>query len=84
MCNECWDGGELIVCDMCPMAFHLQCIGLHAMPKSNFWFCPHHECATCHRRVSAAALLFRWVQFTVWVDVHMTQFRCNNRVCSFL
>ena len=59
MCNECWDGGDLIVCDMCPMAFHLDCIGLKCMPKGNIWFCPHHQCATCARRVSAAALLFR-------------------------
>ena len=59
ICNECWDGGEMIVCDMCPMAFHLACIGLKCMPKGNIWFCPHHQCATCSRRVSAAALLFR-------------------------
>jgi hypothetical protein len=60
ICNECWDGGELIVCDTCPMAFHLACIGLTCMPAGNFWFCPHHQCATCNRRVSAAALLFRY------------------------
>jgi hypothetical protein len=41
------------------MAFHLACIGLTCMPAGNFWFCPHHQCATCKRRVSAAALLFR-------------------------
>jgi hypothetical protein len=59
MCNECWDGGDLLVCDMCPMAFHLDCIGLKCMPKGLLWLCPHHSCATCSRRVSAAALLFR-------------------------
>lgn len=67
MCNECWDGGELLVCDVCPMAFHPQCIGLSKMPSGSLWFCPHHQCATCARRVSAAALLFRWVGSLLFV-----------------
>jgi hypothetical protein len=61
MCNECWDGGELLVCDICPMAFHLGCIGLTKVPKEFQWFCPHHQCATCDRRICAAGLLFRSV-----------------------
>jgi hypothetical protein len=59
MCNECWDGGELLVCDICPMAFHLECIGLKTVPKEMQWFCPHHQCATCNRKICAAGLLFR-------------------------
>ena len=67
-CQECWDGGELIVCDLCPMSFHLECLGLKEMPKGSQWFCPHHICATCSRRVGAATLLFRYiVTITIYV-----------------
>jgi hypothetical protein len=58
-CMGCWDGGELIVCDMCPMAYHLECLGLKEMPKGSIWQCPHHRCVTCLRRTSAASFLFR-------------------------
>lgn len=73
ICNECWDGGELLVCDICPMAFHPQCIGLTKIPTGFQWFCPHHQCATCMRRVSAASLLFRCVRV-----------RCNCAILVFL
>ncbi|KAJ1441544.1 hypothetical protein B484DRAFT_106271 [Ochromonadaceae sp. CCMP2298] len=59
VCQECWDGGELLVCDLCPLGFHLKCLGLQQMPSVSMWHCPHHHCATCLRRVSAATLLFR-------------------------
>jgi hypothetical protein len=26
-CMACGDGGELLLCDMCPAAYHLECIG---------------------------------------------------------
>lgn len=58
-CLECWDGGELVLCDICPAAFHLQCLGLKALPSSMQWQCPHHVCRKCHRKSSAAGLLFR-------------------------
>ena len=27
-CQVCWDGGELMCCDFCPVSVHPECIGL--------------------------------------------------------
>lgn len=79
MCNECWDGGELLVCDVCPMAFHPQCIGLTKIPTGSQWFCPHHQCATCARRVSAAALLFRYcIELTRFLPLESQMFQFSS------
>jgi len=59
VCQQCWDGGELIVCDLCPMSYHLKCLGLKRNPKEKRWMCPHHYCHNCNRRSGAATLLFR-------------------------
>nr|GMC91822.1 uncharacterized protein LOC109158230 [Ipomoea batatas] len=40
MCAVCGDGGELILCDGCPQAFHAACLGLECAPSSN-WLCAH-------------------------------------------
>eukprot|EP01034_Spumella_vulgaris_P021358 gene21358-27388_t len=58
-CQICGDGGDLLVCEMCPLSFHLECLGLDEMPTSNLWCCPQHECTDCARKASAAGLLFR-------------------------
>lgn len=39
-CFLCKDGGELLCCDSCPLAFHLACIGLATVPEGS-WQCPH-------------------------------------------
>ena len=39
VCNECQLGGTLICCDTCPRAFHLDCLGLDAVPEGD-WNCP--------------------------------------------
>jgi hypothetical protein len=36
-CGEC--DGELLLCDACPAAFHLGCVGLREVPVGD-WFCP--------------------------------------------
>lgn len=40
MCAVCGDGGELIICNGCPRAFHADCLGLQSLP-TNDWYCPH-------------------------------------------
>lgn len=28
VCTICHDGGSLVLCDLCPSSFHLECVGL--------------------------------------------------------
>ncbi|PFH46225.1 hypothetical protein AMATHDRAFT_70336 [Amanita thiersii Skay4041] len=61
-CNYCRDGGELIMCNLCPRVFHSKCHGItkkaaafaHSVP------CSQHSCAVCYRSTSdAGGMLFR-------------------------
>jgi hypothetical protein len=60
VCSICNDGGELLLCDHCPSAFHHDCLGLpvpaaccraSASPEQEEeeerWFCPCCRCAAC-------------------------------------
>ena len=40
-CEICDDGGDLILCDACPHAYHLECLQLSDIPEGK-WYCP--EC----------------------------------------
>ncbi|XP_010556511.1 PREDICTED: increased DNA methylation 1 [Tarenaya hassleriana] len=51
-CSICHWGGELVLCDGCPSAFHYGCIGLKGLPEGNFWFCPSCCCGICGSRES--------------------------------
>jgi len=46
LCRVCGDGGDLLCCDACPATFHLDCLGLGALPTGD-WFCPACRCAEC-------------------------------------
>nr|GMD23842.1 uncharacterized protein LOC109182566 [Ipomoea batatas] len=46
ICSICHDGGELILCDRCPSAFHTGCLGLKELPDGD-WFCPLCCCRIC-------------------------------------
>ncbi|XP_071681357.1 increased DNA methylation 1-like [Lolium perenne] len=46
VCSVCADGGEMLLCDCCPSAFHHGCVGLDATPQGE-WFCPPCRCAIC-------------------------------------
>lgn len=62
-CLVCWDGGDLVCCDLCPAAYHPRCLGLGSadeIPAFGVWSCPHHSCGTCDRRsAQVGGLLFR-------------------------
>ncbi|KAJ8599245.1 hypothetical protein CTAYLR_006223 [Chrysophaeum taylorii] len=38
-CHVCSRGGELLCCDSCPRAFHLDCVGLDSIPAGDLWVC---------------------------------------------
>ncbi|KAF8397526.1 hypothetical protein HHK36_016444 [Tetracentron sinense] len=40
MCTVCGDGGEMILCDGCPRAFHTACLELQDVPEGD-WYCPY-------------------------------------------
>ena len=42
-CQSCWDGGELIVCSVCPAAYHATCLRLKKAPSTFQWICPLYE-----------------------------------------
>lgn len=43
MCQNCMSCIDFdfpnVVCDSCLNVFHLQCVGLHNLPKSRYWYC---------------------------------------------
>lgn len=57
-CLTCWDAGELVLCDCCPAAYHLKCVGLRAVP-GGIWSCPQHRCEVCQRTNTAAGNLLK-------------------------
>ncbi|XP_047090413.1 uncharacterized protein LOC124702324 [Lolium rigidum] len=42
LCSICSDGGELLLCDTCPRAFHRECVGLSSVPRGT-WCCRYCE-----------------------------------------
>ncbi|KAK3024427.1 hypothetical protein RJ639_044601 [Escallonia herrerae] len=38
LCSICADGGELLLCDTCPRAFHTECVFLPSIPRGT-WYC---------------------------------------------
>ncbi|CAK8535317.1 unnamed protein product [Lathyrus sativus] len=40
LCSICQDGGDLLCCDGCPRAFHIDCVPLPCIP-SGTWYCKY-------------------------------------------
>lgn len=47
VCCVCHWGGDLLLCDGCPSAFHHSCLGLSSLPEEELWFCPCCCCDIC-------------------------------------
>ncbi|CAA7034883.1 unnamed protein product [Microthlaspi erraticum] len=47
VCCVCHYGGDLLLCDGCPSAFHHTCLGFSSLPKEELWFCPCCCCDVC-------------------------------------
>ena len=62
VCQSCWDGGEIVCCDLCPVSVHPACIGITMKDITRYhrWSCPHHSCHECGRKAAAVGgILFR-------------------------
>ena len=62
VCQSCWDGGEIVCCDLCPVSVHPDCIGITVKDITRYhrWSCPHHSCHECGRKAAAVGgILFR-------------------------
>jgi hypothetical protein len=58
-CHLCKMGGELLCCTWCPFSYHVECVGLAAIPRGYF-SCPQHHCSVCERKSGAVGgMLFR-------------------------
>ncbi|KAG2243779.1 hypothetical protein Bca52824_094383 [Brassica carinata] len=53
VCCVCHFGGDLLLCDGCPSAFHHTCIGLPNLPEEELWFCPCCCCDICGSMVTS-------------------------------
>ncbi|KAF8634735.1 hypothetical protein AX15_000747 [Amanita polypyramis BW_CC] len=61
-CNYCRDGGELVMCGLCPRVFHPRCHGMSkaATARTLHISCSQHSCTDCRRSTSdAGGMLFR-------------------------
>ncbi|XP_020588807.1 uncharacterized protein LOC110030435 [Phalaenopsis equestris] len=47
LCGICADGGDLLLCDRCPRAFHKECVGLSSIPNGD-WYCQY--CENLHQK----------------------------------
>jgi chromodomain-helicase-DNA-binding protein 4 len=61
-CRVCRDGGELLCCDACPLAYHTYCLNppLRTVPEGD-WHCPRCSCEPLKGKV-AKILTWRWAE----------------------
>ncbi len=62
ICQVCLDGGDLILCGICPRAYHFDCLEPDFKAKAKGWQfnCPQHECHDCSQKTTdAGGMLYR-------------------------
>ena len=61
-CQVCLDGGELHCCQLCPRAYHFDCLDPEFQSKAMGWQfnCPQHQCYDCEQKTSeVGGMLYR-------------------------
>lgn len=54
-CEECQQGGDILLCNTCPRAYHLACVDADLEePPEDTWSCPHCEEQSEERQESSA------------------------------
>ncbi len=64
-CHTCKDGGELLCCDFCPLAYHLKCLipPMSAIPNGE-WRCARCEAEPLEGKVERIHT-WRWTEFPI-------------------
>ena len=64
-CHTCKDGGELLCCDNCPLAFHMTCLvpPMEIIPSGD-WRCPRCEATPLEGKVQQI-ITWRWRELPV-------------------
>lgn len=62
-CQVCWDGGELVLCSLCPRSYHFACLDKDAKARSKGkmgFNCNQHQCLDCEQKTTdAGGMIFR-------------------------
>ena len=61
-CQVCWDGGDIVCCDLCPVSVHAECIGVtqNEIAKATRWASSASTAARRGRKAAAVGgMLFR-------------------------
>ena len=74
-CDVCQAGGEIILCDTCPRAFHLVCLEpeLAEAPEGD-WYCPRCEKVSSVWRVFCNFFSFFFGKFFFLLDLFLELF----------
>ncbi|KAL0028293.1 hypothetical protein WJX79_007931 [Trebouxia sp. C0005] len=70
-CRVCGYGGDMLCCETCPATFHMECVGLTALPDGD-WFCPHCVCAVCGQAHFESRALPATAKQVIWIDAEDT------------
>ena len=85
LCLRCWIGGDLMLCDRCPAAYHELCLDSEQLSSklAMYWMCPHHSCTVCKRTAGAVGgLLFRCSECpTAYCEDHLPVDAAINGRC---
>ena len=64
-CHTCRDGGELLCCDFCPLAYHLKCLipPMNSIPNGD-WLCPRCSADPLDGKIEKICT-WRWLEVQV-------------------